>query len=544
MLKSLIYLVISFFILFSCQDPMPLAVSSLPAEEEAFTQSLYDSARLLETRDIMASLNLVSQIQDRTNVWDDDIWKTKVFIQLGRLYFYSGLIDASSSYYLQALDLLQEQELITKNNIDVLIGLGTIKHVIGENTDALPYFFDAISLLDPKQEFYVMSMGSLYNNIGSVYIKLDQLEKADSVLNQGVDFLEATDPKNSNLKKLYNNLGRMHQSLKNYDQALLNYHQAKKLYESSNDFYGLSLNLIFTGSMHEEKNDFEMAINDYRRSFYISDSLGFTGVAYNSSDLLQVLYQKTGKPDSVIFFGERFEKLKNDLKVEEGSKKILTKEMEILYEKKKGDLTQKADSVGLGLNLLSVFIISLLILLVFYYLWFRKNKQITSLKVLNKKLAVEKLELENNNKAADLIKIESEVESNTISDLKRNEILLSLTQKLMDLRHQLPKNDVSSNDKLFKLIDKNLEDKLFEEFDVLFAKLDNQFFDRLIKEFPELSVQQLRLCGFIRLKLNNKEISAISGKTLSTLHVSKSRLRKMLSLSDSSQSLEDFLINL
>jgi len=544
MLKSLIYLVISFFILFSCQDPVPLAVSSRSAEEEAIMQSIYDSARLLETRDILASLNLVSQIQDRTNVWDDDIWKTKVFIQLGRLYFYSGLIDASSSYYLQALDLLQEQEIITKNNIDVLIGLGAIKHAIGENTDALPYFFDAISLLDPKQEFYVMSMGSLYNNIGSVYIKLDQLEKADSVLNQGVDFLEATDPKNSNLKKLYNNLGRMHQSLKNYDQALLNYHQAKKLYESSNDFYGLSLNLIFTGSMHEEKNDFEMAINDYRRSFYISDSLGLSLVEYNSSDLLQALYQKTSKPDSAIFFGERFEKLKNDLKVEEGSKKILTKEMEILYEKRKGDLTQKADSIGFGLNLLSVFIISLLILLVFYYLWFRKNQHITSLKALNKKLVVKKLELENNNKAADLIKIESEVESNTISDLKRNEILLSLTQKLMDLRHQLPKNDVSSNDKLFKLIDKNLEDKRFEEFDVLFAKLDNQFFDRLIKEFPELSVQQLRLCGFIRLKLNNKEISAISGKTLSTLHVSKSRLRKMLSLSDSSQSLEDFLINL
>lgn len=544
MFKPVTYLIFSLFILFSCQDSRHRSVSSLPAEVEASVQSLYDSARLLETRDILASLNLVSQIQDRTNVWDDDIWKTKISIQLGRLYFYSGLLDASSSYYLQALDLLQEQDSITKNNIDVLIGLGTIKHAIGENTDALPYFLDAISLLDPKQEFYVMSMGSLYNNIGSVYIKLDQLEKADSVLNQGVVFLEATDPKNSNLKKLYNNLGRMHQSLKNYDQALLNYNQAKKLYESSNDFYGLTLNLIFTGSVHDEKNDFEMAINNYKRSFYISDSLGFTGVAYNSSDLLQVLYQKTGKPDSAIFFGEGFEKLKNDLKVEEGSKKILTKEMEILYEKKKGDLTQKADSIGLGLNLTSVFIISLLIVLVFYYLWFRKNQQITFLKVLNNKLAVEKLELEKNNKVADLIKIESEVENNNISNLKRNEILLSLTQKLMDFRHQLPKKDASLSYKLFKLIDKNVEEKLFEEFEVLFLNIEKDFFYRLMKEFPDLSVHQRRLCGFIRMQLTNQEISAITGKTLPTLYVSKSRLRKMLDLPDSPQSLEDYLINL
>ena len=530
------------FVLGSCKEPIQFD-HSISLEVENKLQSLYDSSRILETSDIKGSLGLVYELEERVNELDDQNWKAKVLIQLGRLYFYSGLIDIATSHYLEAKELLKDQPVITKNNLDVLIGLGSIKHLMGAHEEALSYYLEANALLRPEQDFYVMTLGSVCNNLGSVYILLNDYEKADSVINAGIDFLLVSDPDNSNLRKLYNNLGRMHQSMEKYDQAFLNYEKSTKLCESSNDFNGLALIGIFIGSTFQQQGEYVQAVNNYRRSFQLCDSLGFTANAYNSSLVLVELYYQINMPDSALYFAALNEKLKEKLGIEQASKKLISDEVSSLYLQKEKDLKEKIGSFEWSLTLFLILVSMALAVVVIFYLRFRENQRNRVLNKFHQKLTLEKLEFEKSKKLSELKSMEEELGKTISYDLKKNELLQNLTQKLLVARLFSGEENPRVLKGLFKSNGNKQEEKLFEEFELIFCNLDPVFFDRLTKNFPELTAQERRLCGLIRLKLDNNEIAAISGKTVSTLHVSKSRLKKKLGLSDSSQSLEDFLVD-
>ena len=75
----------------------------------------------------------------------------------------------------------------------------------------------------------------------------------------------------------------------------------------------------------------------------------------------------------------------------------------------------------------------------------------------------------------------------------------------------------------------------FKQFDYHFQRVNQELFDVLQEKFPQLTLNDRRLCVFIRMNLNSKEIAAISGKSPGSVDVSRHRLRKKLGIETNSE---------
>ena len=83
----------------------------------------------------------------------------------------------------------------------------------------------------------------------------------------------------------------------------------------------------------------------------------------------------------------------------------------------------------------------------------------------------------------------------------------------------------------------NKDDNTFE---IQMDELHQEFYQRLKDSFPGLSVNDLRLCAYLKLGFNSKEIAAFMNIKPSSVYISRSRLRKKLGL-DTDDDLHDFL---
>lgn len=72
-----------------------------------------------------------------------------------------------------------------------------------------------------------------------------------------------------------------------------------------------------------------------------------------------------------------------------------------------------------------------------------------------------------------------------------------------------------------------IENKTFE---IQMDELHQEFFKIMKKKFPNLSIYDLRLCAYLKLGLNSKEMADILHVLPSSINVSRSRLRKKLNL--------------
>jgi len=71
-------------------------------------------------------------------------------------------------------------------------------------------------------------------------------------------------------------------------------------------------------------------------------------------------------------------------------------------------------------------------------------------------------------------------------------------------------------------------------------ELHQEFFKKIKDQFPNLSNNDLRLCAYIKVGLNSKEIAEILNIRPSSSYINRSRLRKKLNLK-TEDDLYDFL---
>lgn len=80
-------------------------------------------------------------------------------------------------------------------------------------------------------------------------------------------------------------------------------------------------------------------------------------------------------------------------------------------------------------------------------------------------------------------------------------------------------------------------------FEIQMDELHQEFFKVMKKKFPNLSIYDLRMCAYLKIGLNSKEIADIFQVLPSSINVSRSRLRKKLNLSPD-EDLYEFLNSL
>lgn len=163
---------------------------------------------------------------------------------------------------------------------------------------------------------------------------------------------------------------------------------------------------------------------------------------------------------------------------------------------------------------------------------FSKNKE-AEINALQK----EKLEIK-------IKHINSELASNTMHILNKNDFISGIKSTLGVLEKKSTNSDVKTQiTGIIKDIEKNIQkDGDWKNFQIHFEKVHGDFSTRLKNQFKLLSPQEIKLSAYLRLNLSSKEIANLLNISTRGVEIGRYRLRKKLQL-DRSQNLAEFILN-
>lgn len=128
-----------------------------------------------------------------------------------------------------------------------------------------------------------------------------------------------------------------------------------------------------------------------------------------------------------------------------------------------------------------------------------------------------------------------ELSSNAALIMKKNEVLKEILKEIED------EKDTSFNNTLHKKIQSELQfDNTWDSFKLHFDQMHPSFFIHLKERFPKLTDNDLKLCAYICMELNNKQIAEMLLVQSKAILQARYRLKKKMDLPEDTN-LNDYL---
>ncbi len=156
-------------------------------------------------------------------------------------------------------------------------------------------------------------------------------------------------------------------------------------------------------------------------------------------------------------------------------------------------------------------------------------------------LEQERLQMENERMKQQLKSKTIELANKAKENEDKNRLLQSLKEKFDAMQNE-PSCIERNMSEIRRLLGSymNNDDRAFE---IQMNELHQEFYRKLKDNYPSLSCNDLRLCAYLKVGLNSKEIAEIMNIQPSSSYISRSRLRKKLNLRPD-EDLYDFLNNI
>ena len=120
---------------------------------------------------------------------------------------------------------------------------------------------------------------------------------------------------------------------------------------------------------------------------------------------------------------------------------------------------------------------------------------------------------------------------------KRNEELLVEIKKLIPY---INKEGMEIIKKIVNDNKSNYESDFLDIFETQFRDVHADFYERLDNSHPELTPTEKKICTFLKMNLNTKEIAVLLLSTPASIEVSRAKIRKKIGL-DHNQSLTEYI---
>ena len=113
--------------------------------------------------------------------------------------------------------------------------------------------------------------------------------------------------------------------------------------------------------------------------------------------------------------------------------------------------------------------------------------------------------------------------------VRREDAKSSITKKIKDIRH-----DIQANIK---------DDENWEKFEENFNLVYDNYMRKLTSRFPDLKLNERKLCAYLRMGLSSKEMASLLNTNVRSIETARYRLRKKLQM-ESGENLKDFIQNI
>lgn len=146
------------------------------------------------------------------------------------------------------------------------------------------------------------------------------------------------------------------------------------------------------------------------------------------------------------------------------------------------------------------------------------------------------IELKNQRLQYDLRHKSQELANSTMNLIRKNEILLEITQNLNKIAASV--NETADSRQVMKHIHKmqeqirqNIEyDNNWKRFAENFDLVYENYLKRLSEQYPKLTISDKKLCAYLKMDLSSKDIAPLLNMSFRSVEMSRYRLRKKMGL--------------
>jgi len=460
-------------------------------------------------------------LEENSNPYEDALLERV----LGIVYSGLGELDKASDCYFESLNICEELDDKACQSSSYN-GIGDLFFERKDYEMALKYYSMALEISRELDDLEGVSRG--LNNISIVFSSNEEEDKALPLL------FEASEINQVLGKRLweginYLNIAENYRTHKDFEKALPFFLRADSIFTELQHYVLKAKTYISISKYYFDLKDKQHSIDYANRAFDISEDKDIALVKNKASEWLYELYSEYGNDKKAFQYGLIHFQLKDSLEIEKSAIKL--SQMELLYQLEKKDKLREIEQHRKEKNYIIAIISTAFIGLLIVVLLRARHK----IKI-NKDLLIKKqLEAEIEIKDRELV-------VNVMSLLKKNEVLASIVDNLMQVHDKAVKEETKTAlVKIAKDIQKSSEVEIWEEFEVRFKQAHGEYYDRLIKEFPNLSPNELKLCAFLKLNMSTKDISELTGKSLNSIEIARTRLRKKLGITNTKTNLISFI---
>ncbi|MEL6535073.1 MAG: triple tyrosine motif-containing protein [Bacteroidota bacterium] len=171
------------------------------------------------------------------------------------------------------------------------------------------------------------------------------------------------------------------------------------------------------------------------------------------------------------------------------------------------------------------------------------NEKNTELQSMAERTEAEITRLNHEKLEAEIRHKNKELATSTMHLMNKNTFISGVKGNLSSLSKKSNNQAVVKElNKLVRDIDKNLADHDdWEHFQFHFDEVHGDFSQRIKERYTGLTAQEMRLCAYLRLNLNTKEIAQLLNISVRGVEISRYRLRKKLEL-DRNDNLQEFIL--
>ncbi len=414
----------------------------------------------------------------------------KLYNLIGNLKDNNDLYIESHNYYEKSM--LIYQELGKDSLIPALYNNIAILHS-KQNNDSLAiiYYLKATEINKVYHNYSGLAIN--YMNMGDSYMQYKQYDKAFGFFNKSLNLIIKNNF-NRLLPWIYNNISSYYYELKDYNKSIeyanLAISSSREMINRIQEISGLT----HLKSAHFALSDLEKAYELSELILEKSDSLQ-TNKRMKELDMLNLIYEHN-----------------NEMELS----KLAHKNQRKIYWY---IIISLILTIGLGLSLVYNQKVKI-----------KKNRAIRKNLELEKKVLQQEAEVKSRELTKEILHLS-----------EKNELIDDVIKKLSNpSNHFVPENaklinEIVANLKLHK------NNQVWEAFDKEFTQVHPRFFKQLSHDFPKLTQNDKRLCAFLKLNMNTKDISDLSNLEISSVEKARTRLRKKLLLTGNSISLTTFL---
>ncbi|MBI9035031.1 MAG: tetratricopeptide repeat protein [Bacteroidales bacterium] len=511
---------------------------------------------------------VADSLQNLLDLADHDTVRVNLFNQLS-VYFSDNNPEKSMEFAGKAL-IVAKRKKYEEGEAYAYLNISTAQMNMGNFQGASEYLFEALRIeeeLENKEgiAFACAQIGVINFHLGNYENSLEFLYRANK-LN-----FELNDKQN--LARVFNNIGAVYFSQGNYESAVDLFQKSLRLNQELGNRDWEADNLGNIGEIYLERNDPESLVY-FRRKLEIKKILNAKHGIARAHDLIGAYFMKNKIYDSALYYLETGLDIAREIKYQTLQKDLVEKlarsyaEVEqygaaTLYYNELLDLMNKLSTEqssntmarldmeynfskemrGYELerqkqqrNYALIALVLVLLILVAAWLFVGQKRKVKHVELRQEHLKLEQVHLKEQIEYKD-----KELVTNVMYQVKKNELLTVVVDKLKKSKYNFKKENHSLVDGIISDISDTLKDDIWEDFEMRFKEVHSSFYRNLEKKFGELTPNEKKLCAFIRLGMSTKEIAAITQQSVNSLEVARTRLRKKLKISNKDVNLAAFL---